>query len=275
MDLKQQLKKKLTKKEISRFKKSYDVTGDIAILEIPKELTKKEKIIATTLLKSHKNIKTVLKKQGAHKGTLRIQKMKFLAGENRRETTHRENNVQLKLDVEKTYFSPRMATERKRITEQIKKGESILVMFSGIAPYVAVIAKNTKAKKLTGIEINRMAHKYALENVKLNKLKNTTVLQGNVKRIMPDIKTKFDRVLLPLPKGAEKYLYLALAAVKKNGTIHFYDYCHEKDIPKKSTDRIDKACKKAKKKYKIIRTVKCGQLSPRHFRTCTDFQNLT
>jgi hypothetical protein len=36
-----------------------------------------------------------------------------------------------------------LSTERKRISELVKPGEKVLVMFSGAAPYVCVIAKKT------------------------------------------------------------------------------------------------------------------------------------
>jgi tRNA (guanine37-N1)-methyltransferase len=166
MRLRQALKGKLSKKELNILKTAFDVVGEIAILEIDPELGKKEKIIAQTLLEMQKNIKTVVKKVGIHSGKFRLQKLKIIAGKRKKETIHKENMIRLKLNAEKVYFSPRMATERKRIMEQIKPGEEILIMFSGCAPYPCVLAKNTKAKEIYGIEINPAAHKYALENVK-------------------------------------------------------------------------------------------------------------
>jgi tRNA (guanine37-N1)-methyltransferase len=166
--LKDILKNKLTSAEFDDLKKAYDAVGTIAILEIDKKLRKKEKLIALALLKSNKNIKTVLRKDASHEGRFRTQKMKWLAGEKTRETVHKENNIKLKLDVEKVYFSARLSTERKRIASQVKKGEDVLVMFSGCAPYPCVIAKNTKAKEIVGIEINPCGHEYAVENVLLN-----------------------------------------------------------------------------------------------------------
>src|SRR3989338_3718819 len=124
--LKAQLKSKLTEKELSKAARSYDLIGDIAVIEVPRALKKKGKLIAETLLKSQKSIKVVAKKSGKHKGRFRLQKLKILAGEKRKEALHRENKVMLKLDAEKMYFSPRQAAERKRIAEQVKKGESVL-----------------------------------------------------------------------------------------------------------------------------------------------------
>ena len=170
--LKALLKNRLTAKERSGATRAFDVIGDIAVIEIPRALRKKERLIAETLLNTHRNIKVVARKSGAHTGKFRLQKVKILSGERRKETVHKENGVKLKMNVEKAYFSPRLAAERKRISEQVKKNESVLVMFSGCAPYPLVISKNSDAKTVYGIEINPAAHSYGLENARLNKLGN-------------------------------------------------------------------------------------------------------
>jgi len=269
--LKAQLKSKLTEKELSKAARSYDLIGDIAVIEVPRALKKKGKLIAETLLKSQKSIKVVAKKSGKHKGRFRLQKLKILAGEKRKEALHRENKVMLKLDAEKMYFSPRQAAERKRIAEQVKKGESVLVMFSGCAPYPLVISKNSEAKEVYGIEINPAAHRYGVENIKLNRAGNVKLFKGDVKKVLPKMKKKFDRIVMPLPKGALPFLSHALRHVKKNGTIHFYDFLEEKSIPGKAVDKIREECRKEKKQCRIKKVVKCGQLAPRTYRVCADF----
>lgn len=245
---------------------SYDIVGDLIIIN---DIIKKKQ--AEKLLKAHKNVKVVLAKTKKYSGKFRLPKLKIIAGEKRKETVHKENNIRLKLNPEKVYFSPRMSTERKRIFLQVKPKENILVMFSGCAPYPCVIAKNTKAKEIYGIEINPIAHKYALENLKLNKINNVKLFLGDVKKVIPKLKKRFDRVLMPLPKGGEDYTNIALKAVKKKGIVHFYDFLREDDFDK-ALKKIDKACKKKKKKYKILNLVKCGQFSPRVYRVCVDFR---
>ena len=181
------LRKELSKQELEYLKTSHDVVGNIAIIEIPLELEKKQRIIAESLLKSNPNIKTVLKKAGEHKGMFRTQKMEWLAGEKTKEAIYKENNVQLKLNVEGVYFSSRLSTERKRIMQKVKKGEDILVMFSGCAPYPCVLAKNTDANTITGIELNPIAHKYGNENLVLNKIGNVRLIKGDVNRVLPNL----------------------------------------------------------------------------------------
>ncbi|MFA6073291.1 MAG: hypothetical protein WC758_04220 [Candidatus Woesearchaeota archaeon] len=186
-DLKTLLVGQLSNGEFDLLKTAFDTVGTIAILEIDDDLRKKENIIAEALLKSNPHIKTVLRKDDKHDGEFRTQKMKWLAGENTKETIHKENGVNLLLNVEEVYFSPRLSTERKRISEEIKSGEDVLVMFSGCAPYPCTLAKNTKAKTITGIEINPEGHRYGLKNLELNKIKNVTLINGDVKLVVPKL----------------------------------------------------------------------------------------
>ncbi len=269
--LKDSLEKSLSKKELALLRRAYDVVGSIAIVEVPEELRKKEKLIAETLLQSNKIIKTVVKKADIHGGTFRTQKMKYLAGQRTKETIYIENNVKLKLDVEKVYFSARSSNERKRIYQLVKNNELILVMFSGCAPYPCVIAKNSQPEEVIGIELNPIAHKYAEENIKLNKISKVKLYKGDVNKVVPKLKMKFDRILMPLPKGAEDFLDAALFASKKGTIIHFYEFLREKEF-KLARNKITKICKRNQLKCKILRTVKCGQFAPYVFRVCIDFR---
>ena len=273
MTFKDEVDKILSPEEKRLFKRAFDVVGDIAILEIDEELRHKEKEIAEALLRSQKNISAVVRKDGAHEGRFRLQRLKHLAGEKKKETMHKENNVRLLLNPEKVYFSARLATERKRIAELVEEGEHVLVMFSGCGPYLVVIAKNTPAKEVIGIEENPAAHEYAEENVKLNKLSNITLYQGDVRKVISSWlerpqgkKTAFDRILMPLPKSAEEFLDTALAVAKKGTIIHMYDFLHEDDFHL-AEEKVRKLCPKAK----ILGLTRCGQQSARTYRVCIDF----
>ncbi|MBW2972368.1 class I SAM-dependent methyltransferase family protein [Candidatus Woesearchaeota archaeon] len=270
MSMKSFVTKSLTKKELEHLRRAYDIIGTIAILEIPPELKKKEKLIAETILSLQKNVRTVVKKADIHGTEFRTQPMQHLAGEKTKETVHKEHGVLLHLDVEKVYFSPRLSTERQRIADQVVPGEMVLVMFSGCAPYPCVIAKNTKAKEVVGIELNPAGHDYGVENVKLNKLTNVTLINADARDAAELTKMKFDRIVMPLPKTAEDFLDSALAVAKKGTIIHFYNF-RETGKFEEASELIKSACRRSKKKCRILRTVKCGQHAPRTFRICVDF----
>lgn len=274
--LKELLKNELTSEEMENLTTAYDIIGDIIVIEIEDELLHKEKLIGRKLLEMHKNVKTVCRKAGAHSGKFRTQKLKIIAGKRTKETVHKESGCRLKLHVEKCYFSVRSGTERLRIAKLVKPNEDILVMFSGVAPFVCVIGKNAKYNSITGIEMNPIAHKYAVENIAMNKIKNAEAICGDVRKIVPKLVKKgkkYDRILMPLPKTSEEFLDIALLASKKGTKVHLYGFMGEDEFAS-YIEKVKSICMENKRKINIEGIVKCGQFSPRIFRICLDFEVL-
>ncbi len=247
--------KVLNKEEIKYVRNAFDVVGDIAIFsDFPEELKKKEKLMGKLILENYKHVKVVMEKVKEYSGKYRLPKFKIISGENRKETIHKENMVRIKVNPEKCYFSARLGNERLRISKLVKPNECILVMFSGVGVYPVVISKNSEAKEIYGIEINPNCHKYALENLKLNKISNVKLYLGDVKKVIKKINKKFDRILMPLPKSAENYLDLIKGRLKKKGIVHFYDFALESEIPKSCIEKVKKVYPNAK----ILNVIKCG-----------------
>jgi tRNA (guanine37-N1)-methyltransferase len=272
VSVEEMLKGKLNKKELGLLPSSQEIIGSILILEIPEELIAKEKLIAEAYLKFHHNVETVVKKQHIHAGIFRTRKVKILAGKRSKETTHVENGVKLNLHLEQTYFSGRSANERLRIAKLVKKGEEVLVMFSGIAPFPLVLAANSLAKRIIGIEINSMAHSYAMANIDQNNMVGRVAIYlGDVSTVLPKLRRKFNRIVMPLPKTSEQYLYLALPKLIQGGIIHFYSFAREEEIASEAK-RLSKKCKDLGCPIKVVRKVKCGNFSPGVFRVCFDLR---
>ena len=275
--LKDVLKGRLSKNELGHVVSSFDTVGSIAIVEIDDELVQKEQEIAKAILCQNKQITTVLKKGGGHEGELRLQKMVFLAGKETKETIVKENGVRLKIDVEGVYYSVRSATERKRLAQQVMPGERILVMFSGAAPYPCVLAKSTKADEIVGIELNERGHELGLENLRLNRLNNVVLIQGDVRDVIPELaksKIVFDRIVMPLPHTGHDFLDEAFSVSKKGTFLHLYDFEKEGEF-EKAAEKTEIGAKRNKRKIKVLGIVPSGQHSPRVFRVCVDFEVLT
>jgi tRNA (guanine37-N1)-methyltransferase len=256
---------------------SFDIIGNIAVLPL---FTKNPKAVAKKLMHENKNIKTVFMKERKISGRLRRNHLKFILGEKTKETIHRESGCSFKLDVEKCYFSPRLSNDRIDVCKQVKPGEKILVMFSGIGPYSIILAKNSKAKEVYGIELNTLATRYAQENIKLNKLKNCFAIQGDVKKIIPKLRKKglrFDRIVMARPQLKDDFLEDALKIAREGTIIHFYDFLKEEEMPEKALEKITRAVDKSKKKlrwidsWKIIRWKKALEIGPRKWRVRVDF----
>ncbi|MBU0530299.1 MAG: class I SAM-dependent methyltransferase family protein [Nanoarchaeota archaeon] len=270
MNVKDILKEKLSEEQIKELKTSFDQIGEIAIIEVPEELVPKEKVIAEAIMKVNKNIKTVCKKLGERAGELRLRSVKVISGKKKTETIHKEHGCRFKLDVKKDYFSPRESTERQRIAEQVKPGETVLVMFSGVGPFSIVIAK--KARHVYEVELNKHACKMAEENKKLNKLNNIITVCGDVKKEVKQFYGKCDRVLMPLPKEAHAYLPEAIKCVKQSGVVHMYHVSHESDMFSEPVKLMRQACKKQGVKCKILGKRKVLPYGPRTCKVCIDFE---
>ena len=244
---------------------SYDLIGNIAIIK-GEAKTKKQKLQeAKQLLKQQPNIKTVLEKVTNVKGRLRTFKTRYLAGEENLITIHKENNCLFKLNVESCYFSPRQANDRKQVALSIKKNQKVLVMFAGIGCYPIVIYKITKPKKITTIEISRECNKYAKENLKLNKIPESAVniIRGDVKKKMP--KEKFDVIVMVRPNLKTTFLEQALKASKKGTKIFYQGFCRENELPLLKNQLMGET-KKLKRKIKITKAIKIGEIAPYKFR---------
>jgi tRNA (guanine37-N1)-methyltransferase len=262
----------------NNYQRAFDVLGNVAIVNFPSEMKKPEKIkFAKKILKENKSIKTVLEKSGKFKGRLRKQETTFLVGEKNKEVLYRENGCVFRFDVDETYFSPRLSNERKEVSRLIKKGEIVLVMCAGVAPYPIVIAKNSSAKKIYSNEINRKANIYARLNIERNKVKDLVELApGNIKKVAPRFKEKglkFDVIVMARPQLKDSFLDEAFMVSKKGTRVFYYDFCLEKDINSK-IEMVKEGAKKNKVKIKISKVKKAGDIGPYKFRIRIDFKVL-
>ena len=268
--LKESLQEDLTPAELQYLVQAYDVVGDIAIIIIPQELVKKEHLIASAILNLHRNIKVVAKRAGIYGGEFRTLPLQIIGGEERKETLHTEDGVRFLVNPETVYFSVRSSNERKRIASLVHAGEEILVLFSGIGPYPLIIGRANPSCRLLGIEKNPEAHRYALKNLSYNKkITNVRFLEGDAGSVLPALNRKFDRIVMPLPKSAEAFLFVALAALRQEGWLHFYDLQQENRFSD-SVDKVDTACQRAVRQLLSSAVTVCGHCAPRTYRICVD-----
>lgn len=256
-------------------KAGFEVIGSIAVLQ-SKKPEKQSKKIARQMLMQHSNIKTVAFKVGKVSGRLRKRKLKILAGERTLATIHKENNCLMKLDIGSCYFSPRLANERLEISKKIKGKKRVLVMFAGVAPYALVIAKLNPKAEVMAIELNRDACRYAEQNVKLNKLNNLKIIQGNVKKQTQKLKQgkeKFDFIVMPRPQLKDIFLKEAFKLSKKGTIVFFYDFLREENI-NALAKRLGGEAKKEGKKIRVLKIKKAGEIAPYTYRVRADFKVL-
>lgn len=217
----------LTEAEAEELYGAFDQIGNIIILRIPDSLLSKRKIIGEVLLEKVKTAKSVYYQSSPVEGDYRIRKVELLAGEDKTETEYKEHGCRFKIDVEKTFFSPRLSTERERIADLIKDGETIINMFGGVGMFSIVAAKKKKCH-VYNIDINPYAARLCSENILLNKLKGTIEsIEGDASKIIEErLLEAGDRVLMLLPERSDEFLNSAVQSSKKNAVIHYYCHIH-------------------------------------------------
>jgi len=260
--------------------RSYDIIGNIAIVEFDRfsELSKKKSIkyknqVASAIIQVNKGLKSVYEKKSEIKGVYRLREFSILKGPDNSETIHKENKCLFKLDIKKTYFSPRLVYERNRIaTSQFNENENITDMFAGVGPFSIQIAKNHRVN-MHSFDINPAACKYLEDNVKLNKVNDKIkVYNLDVKNLVDPkstlgetLKNSMDRVIMNLPEKAANYIDVACFLLKESGGIlHYYLFNEKSSTIEQTIQNLEK--KFDEEKYhiaKILSSRKVKGYSPK------------
>ncbi len=217
----------LTPEETEEMYGAFDQIGSKIILRIPDSLLSKKKLIGEVLLEKVKTARSIFYQSSPVEGDYRIRQLELLAGEDNTETEYKEHGCRFKVDIEKTFFSPRLATERLRIADLINDGEIIINMFGGVGMFSIVAAKKKKCH-VYNIDINPYAAKLCSENITLNKLKGTVEsIEGDASDIIDKkLADTGDRVLMLLPERSDEFLHSAIKALKCKGILHYYCHIH-------------------------------------------------
>lgn len=234
----------LPKRILKLIPKSYDLIGDIIVIEFDRldkikdpDILLYKKKIAEALLYINKSVRSIYEKKSEISGAFRLRNLNLILGDDDSETLHKENKTLYKLDVKKVFFSPRLGYERKRISEgYFNDNEMIVDMFAGVGPFSIQIAKKNQVK-IFAFDINPIAFKYMKENVKINKLKDKIMIYNfDVKELLkPDnhlgnmIHNQIDRIIMNLPEMSFNYLDVTCFLMKNSGGIlHFYSFVDKK-----------------------------------------------
>jgi len=275
--------KVLSKEEAATIIKGMDIIGDIAILKIPSTLEGKETILAEALLKEAPYIKTVFMQTEPTKGDYRLKKLKWLAGEKKSVTIHKEYGCLFKVDVEKAFFSPRLSFERKRIADFVKNNpvtsnETIINLFAGVGCFSILIAKFNPLVKVFSIDLNPNAVEYMVENIFLNKVRGKVIaVLSEARRIVNEFfLNKADRVLMPLPEKAFEFLDVSVSALKPlGGYIHYQDFIQsvkEKEAIKKAEEKVSRKLKELNIDFQFVGGRIIKNVAPYKFQIALDIK---
>jgi len=258
-----------------------DVVGDIAILKFSRWTPwVYKKYYGLRLLKEMKSIKVVLEKTHGFSGELRVQETRWIAGEKRKDTVHRENDCSFYLNVDETYFSPRLSQDRKIMCEEvlktIKPNSKILVMFAGVSPLPIVLAKLLKRNKINAeiisSELNKKACEFGEKNVRMNKVGDYVKVEcGDSRKLCEKLskgKNRFDFIFMLRPNLEETFLDSALKVAKKGTTIFYHGFGDEVEV----RGKIMKDVSMTKKKISELEFRKAGDIGVKKNRWSVKFK---
>ncbi len=225
--LEQVLGKQLPSSIIPFVSKSFDVIGDIAIIELSPTTELFEKNIAEALMRVHTSVKAVYSKAGPITDDRRLRRLHLVMGVDRTETIHRELGCRFKVDIARAFFSPRLSAEHKRVAEQVQPRECVVDMFAGVGPFSILIAKRLVSVQVHAIDANPEAAELIGENARMNKVQDRIkVWPGDARVVVNDNLTGLaTRVIMNHPSQAREFLETACRALQRGGGIlHYYTF---------------------------------------------------
>jgi len=272
--LEQVLERQLPSSIIPLVSKSFDVIGDIAIIELSPAAQPFEKSIAEALMEVHKNVKTVYSKAGPITDNQRLRPLHQVLGANRTQTIHKELGCRFKVDISKAFFSPRLSAEHRRVAEQVQPGECVVDMFAGVGPFSILIAKRLNDVQIHAIDANPEATKLIGENATMNKVQDRIkVWSGDARVVIKNnLAGTATRVIMNHPSQAREFLEPAREALGPDGGIvHYYTFAEGADSESRARKELEGALDNSGWKIeKIMATRKVRGVAPMKWQVALD-----
>jgi tRNA wybutosine-synthesizing protein 2 len=208
----------------------FRIVGHVALLQLHERLGEFVHLIAEATMEFDHRIRSVAVKTNPTLGIMRKPGYRLIAGDSNTVTVHVEGGVLFRLDPLRLTFSGGNVAERMRLSNVIEGDEMILDMFACVGQFSLHIAKKT-GSRVVAIEINPEAHRFLVENIKLNGVEDRMqALLGDCRKMQPV--NEANRVILGYLHNTIEYLPYALKSLSEDGG---YVYLHaalpKRDIP--------------------------------------------
>ncbi len=224
-----------TPADLLGFEPSLERLGDVVILD--EDDNDRATAIAEAVIESDLPVRSVLNRASKIKGELRVRDWELLAERDDAdaeadrkptETVHREYGHEFLLDLDAVYFSPRLATERHRVVEQIQPDEQVIDMFAGVGPFAIPAASRGAA--VVAVDLNETAIEYLRENAHRNGVSDRiTPIAGDIREVAADYHGWADRLVMNLPHSANEFVETAVDLAGEECVLHYYDIQHDSD----------------------------------------------
>jgi tRNA G37 N-methylase Trm5 len=122
-------------------------------------------------------------------------------------------------------------------------------------------------KEIVSVELGKECCKYAVENLKLNKIpeEKIKVIQGDVKKKVNSSLGVFDVIVMARPNLKDTFFREGLSVAKKGTLIYYYGFCHV-DNKDAMVEELKEQAKESNRKIKVLNVEKSGDIAPFKFR---------
>ena len=249
-----------TPADLLGYEPTYERLGRLILLDEYEDSQARE--IADAVMAADVPCDAVLARDSKVRGEYRVREWRLLAGDTT-ETIHREYGHEFRVDPTEVYFSPRLATERHRVIEQVDADERVIDMFAGVGPFAVPMASRGAA--VLACDLNPRAVAYLVDNARRNGVSDRlTAVEGDVRELarepsdrerplrlvhsddtdgpgdepgaggdtddhVPAYRDWADRLVANLPHSTDEFLDTAVALAGEDCVVHYYDIQHEDD----------------------------------------------
>jgi len=214
--------------------RSFDVVGDIVLIRLPPEAVARRHEVGEALLRFVPGARLVGLDRGVQ-GADRLRQVERIAGAGSWRTRHRENGLELEVDVEKAYFSPRLAREHARVAEEVRPGDRVYDLCCGVGPFALTIARLGRASRITAVDANPSA---------IELLRTALARYGFGARVVPVPMAieafvpeagPVERVVMNLPREGIKYLPSVARTTAPGGRLYYYEVVPRSELSGRGT----------------------------------------
>ena len=202
--------------------RAFDIVGDIVLIRLPPELESRKEAVGEALLRFVPGARLVGLDHGVH-GPERRRSVERIAGAGGWRTRHTENGVELEVDVERAYFSPRLAREHARVADEVRSGDGVYDLCCGVGPFSVTIAHRGRASKVTAVDANPDAIRLLRSTLTRHRFgERVAPVEARLEEFLPSA-APVERVILNLPHEGIKYLTSVARTVARGGRLYYYE----------------------------------------------------
>ncbi len=221
-----------------RLPRSFDVVGDIVLIRLPDEFEPRQREIGEALLDFVPSARIVGRDRGVH-GAERRRQIERIAGSGGWRTRHRENGLELEVDVERAYFSPRLAREHARVAEEVGRAEVVYDLCCGVGPFAVTIARDGRATRVVAVDSNPAAIELLRATLKRYPFRERVEpVEGALEEFRPPPGSA-DRAILNLPLEGIKYASSVARLVAPRGHLHYYEIAPRSEFDRRAETIMD------------------------------------